>query len=195
MTRIASILILAATAALSACVSQSTYKQEVGKANTYQQLSERLQGEVASDQAQITQLQNLVRVSLANTLLFAEGSVQLNAAAEPTLARIAPVLKGLSGQTVEIRGFTDNLPIGPELRARFPDNQALSKARAEDVKRALAAQGVPPAMMIASGLGDAQPVASNDTPQGRAKNRRVEIDIAEARSAPPYALRTPPRGT
>ena len=56
MTRIASILILAATAALSACVSQSTYKQEVGKANTYQQLSERLQGEVASDQAQITQL-------------------------------------------------------------------------------------------------------------------------------------------
>lgn len=181
MTRIASILILAAAAALSACVSQSTYKQEVGKANTYQQLSERLQGEVASDQAQITQLQNLVRVSLANTLLFAEGSVQLNAAAEPTLARIAPVLKGLSGQTVEIRGFTDNLPIGPELRARFPDNQALSKARAEDVKRALAAQGVPPAMMIASGLGDAQPVASNDTPQGRAKNRRVEIDIAEAK--------------
>ncbi len=44
----------------------------------------------------------------------------------------------------------------------------------------LAAQGVPPAMMAASGLGDAQPVASNDTPQGRAKNRRVDIDIASA---------------
>ncbi|HRH87148.1 MAG TPA: OmpA family protein [Rubrivivax sp.] len=179
MKHLASLLILAA-AALSACVSQSTYQQEVGKATTYQQLSERLKGELASDQAQITQLQNLVRVSLANTLLFAEGGVQLNAAGEATLARIAPVLKSLSGQKIEIRGFTDNLPIGPELRARFPDNLALSKARAEDVKRVLAAQGVPPAMMVASGLGEAQPVASNDTPQGRARNRRVEIDIASA---------------
>ena len=180
MKHLASMLILAATAALSGCVSQSTYQQEAGKAATYQQLSERLKGEVASDQAQITQLQNLVRVSLANTLLFTEGGKQLNAGGEATLARIAPVLKGLSGQKIEIRGFTDNLPIGPELRARFPDNQALSKARAEDVKRVLAAQGVPPAMMAASGLGDAQPVASNDTPQGRAKNRRVDIDIASA---------------
>jgi len=174
-------LILAATAALSGCVSQSTYQQEAGKAATYQQLSERLKGEVASDQAQITQLQNLVRVSLANTLLFTEGGVQLNAAGEATLARIAPVLKGLSGQRIEIRGFTDNLPIGPELRARFPDNLALSKARAEDVKRVLAAQGVPASTMVASGLGDAQPVASNDTPQGRAKNRRVEIGVVETK--------------
>lgn len=182
MKRVFSSLILAAAAAtLTACVSQSTYDQEARKAGTYQQLSNQLKGEVAADQAQITQLQDLVRVSLANTLLFAEGGVHLNAAGEATLAKIAPVLRGLSGQKIEIRGFTDNVPIGPELRARFPDNLALSKARAEDVMRVLAAQGVPASMMVASGYGDAQPLASNDTPQDRARNRRVEIDIAEAK--------------
>lgn len=180
MKHLASLLILAA-AALSACVLQSTYQQEVGKANTYQQLSERLKGEVASDQAQITQLQNLVRVSLANTLLFAEGGVQLNAAGEATLARIAPVLKSLSGQKIEIRGFTDNLPIGPELRSRFPSNVELSKARAQAVASELVAQGVAGSMISVAGFGDADPVASNDTPQGRAKNRRVVMDIVEAK--------------
>lgn len=92
MEHLASILILAASAALSGCVWQSTCKQEVGKANTCQQPSQRLQGELAADQAQVTQLQNLVRVSLANTLLFTEGGVQLEAAGEATLARIAPVI-------------------------------------------------------------------------------------------------------
>lgn len=188
MRRIASISILVATAALAACVSQGSYNQEVQKADsyeqkasTYQQLSSQLKGELATDQAQVTQLQNLVRVSLANTLLFAEGGVTLEAAGEATLARIAPVLKGLTGQKIEIRGFTDNVPIGPELRAKYADNLALSKARADDVMRVLAAHGVPPATMTATGYGDAQPVASNDTPQGRAKNRRVEIDIAGAK--------------
>ncbi|MBE2242002.1 MAG: hypothetical protein IAE86_04555 [Burkholderiaceae bacterium] len=113
-------------ASLAACVSQGSYYQEVQKADSYeqkastcQQLSSQLKGELATDQAQVTQLQNPVRVSLANTLLFAEGGVKLEAAGEATLARIAPVLKGLTGQKIEIRGFTDNVPIGPELRARY----------------------------------------------------------------------------
>ena len=181
MTRIASVLVLSAAAALSACVSQSTYKQEAQKASTYQQLDGKLQGEVSTDQAQITQLQNAVRVSLANTLLFPEGGAQVNAAGEATLAKIASVLKDLSSEKIEIRGFTDNEPIGPALRARFPDNLALSKARADDVKRVLVAQGVAPASMMTTGYGDKQPVASNDTPQGRAKNRRVEIDVSDAK--------------
>lgn len=113
-------------AALAACVSQGSYKQEVQKADsyeqkasTYQQLSSQLKGELATDQAQVTPLQNPVRVSLANTLLFAEGGVTLEAAGEATLARIAPLLKGLTGQKIAIRGFTDNVSIGPELRARY----------------------------------------------------------------------------
>lgn len=180
-SRITLPLLLAATFALSACVSQSTYKQEVGKANTYQQLDNQLKGEVAADQAQITQLQGLVRVTLANGILFPEGGWELNADGKKTLGKLAPVLKTLSGQTIRVKGYTDSLPIGPELRQRFATNLELSKARAQSVADELAAQGVPAAMLSVEGFGEADPVASNDTPQGRAKNRRVVMDIVETK--------------
>ena len=171
--------LLMAAALLSACVSQSTYDQEVQKTRTYQQLDAQLKGEVAADQAQITQLQNVVRVTLANGILFPEGGWQLNDAGKATLTKLAPVLKTLTGQTLEVKGYTDNVPIGPELRARFPSNVELSKARAQSVTDFLVAQGVPGSIVTTSGFGDAQPVAPNDTVQGRAKNRRVVIDIVE----------------
>ena len=170
-----------AATALSACVSQSTYKQEVAKTKTYEQLDNQLKGEVAADQAQITQLQNMVRVTLANGILFPEGGWELNADGKATIAKLAPVLKTLTGQTIQVKGYTDNVPIGPELRQRFPTNVDLSKARAQSVASELAAQGVPVSMISVSGFGEADPVASNDTPQGRAKNRRVVMDIVEAK--------------
>ena len=173
--------LLAAAALLSGCVSQGTYNQEVQKATTYQQLDAKLKSELAADQAQITQLQNVVRVTLANGILFPEGGWELNAAGKATLANLAPVLKTLTGQKIEIKGYTDNVPIGPELRARFPNNVDLSKARAQSVADFLVAQGVPPSIITVSGFGDAQPVASNDTAQGRSKNRRVVMDIIEAK--------------
>jgi chemotaxis protein MotB len=70
------------------------------------------------------------------------------------------------------------VPIGPELKKRFPSNWELSSARATDVVRHLVAQGVPASELSAQGFGDSRPVASNETPQGRAKNRRVEIVIS-----------------
>ncbi|MFN9212585.1 MAG: flagellar motor protein MotB [Betaproteobacteria bacterium] len=177
------ILVAAAGAAamMTACVTEKKYDAEVGKANTYQQLSTQLQGEVAADQVQIQQLQNLVKLTLANAILFAEGGTELNAAGRATLAKVAPVFKTLTGQKIEVRGFTDNVPIGPELRQRYPTNLALSKARADAVVAFLTAQGVPAGLMVAIGMGETQPVASNDTAAGRAKNRRVEIDIVEAK--------------
>ena len=172
--------VLGMAVVLTACVSQSTYNQQVQKTNTYQQLDAQLKSELAGDQAQIEQLQNLVRVTLANGILFAEGGVELNEAGKATLAKVAPALKDLSGQRIVIKGFTDNVPIGPELRQRFPSNVDLSKARANAVSAHLVSQGVPATLISTVGLGEAHPVASNDTPQGRAKNRRVEIDIVEA---------------
>ena len=179
--RIALPLFLSAAALLSACVSQKTYNQEVAKASTYQQLDNQLKGEVSADQAQITQLQGLVRVTLANGILFPEGGWELNADGKATLAKLAPVLKTLTGQTIQIKGYTDNEPIGPALRQRFPTNVDLSKARAQSVANELVAGGVPPSMITVLGFGEADPVAPNDTVQGRAKNRRVVMDIVEAK--------------
>jgi chemotaxis protein MotB len=95
------------------------------------------------------------------------------------LARLAPVLKALTGQKIEVKGYTDNVPIGPDLRGRFPSNVELPKAGAQSVADLLVARGVPASSITVSGFGDAQPVAPNDTVQGRAKNRRVVMDIIE----------------
>jgi len=176
-----SAIILGSAALLSGCVSQSTYKQEVAKASTYQQLDDQLKGEVSADQAQITQLQGLVRVTLANGILFPEGGWEIDSRGKATLAKLAPVLKTLTGQTIVVKGYTDNVPIGPELRQRFPTNVDLSKARAQSVANELVTGGVPAAMISVNGFGEADPVASNDTPQGRAKNRRVVMDVVEAK--------------
>ena len=173
-------LAFAAATLVAGCVSDSTYDKEVNTANTYQQLNTQLQGEVAAQQAEITQLQGVIRVTLANGILFPEGGWQLNAQGKATLDRLAPVLAQLTGQRIEIKGYTDNLPIGPELKSRFPDNVALSNARAQSVANELVAQGVPAGLLAVSGYGDANPVATNDTPQGRAKNRRVVMDIVSA---------------
>ncbi len=176
----AGIVVLAVAASLAGCVSESKYDAQVNRANTLQQLNTSLKGEISGDQAQITELQNAIRVSLMNAILFSEGGVQLNAAGKATLDRLAPVFKSLTGQKIIVKGFTDNVPIGPELRHRFADNNALSMARAQDVVAYRAAQGVPPGMMVAQGQGESQPVAPNTTAEGRAKNRRVEMDIVEA---------------
>ena len=168
---------LFAAALVAGCVSEQTYKAEVAKSNTYQALSQRLQTEINADQVQITQLQDRLKVSVADTLMFPEGGWQLHRTGEQTLDKIVPVLKTLKNKNIVVEGFTDNVPIGPALKQRFPSNWELSTARATDVVRYLAAQGVPANELSAQGFGDSRPVASNDTPQGRAKNRRVEIVI------------------
>jgi chemotaxis protein MotB len=78
-----------------------------------------------------------------------------------------------------VTGYTDNVSIGPELRQQGVDsNQQLSLKRAQNVANFLVSQGANPNLVSARGLGDADPVASNDTPQGRAQNRRVELTLA-----------------
>jgi chemotaxis protein MotB len=171
---------LCAALLVAGCVSEQKYEKEVGLEQTYQRLNQQLSAEVKSDQAQIQQLQNQLKVTLVDQILFPEGGWQLGRKGEETLAKIAPTLSTLKGQQIVVEGFTDNVPIGPELRQRFPSNWELSSARASEVVRYLASKGVPANIMSAQGFGDSRPIASNDTPQGRAKNRRVEIVITAA---------------
>jgi len=164
-------------AALAACVSDQTYQAEVKKTATYEALSKQLQTEIKADQVQIQQLQDRLKVTMVDEILFPEGGYQLSRRGEETLEKIVPTLRGLQNQRIVVEGFTDNVPIGPELKARFPSNWELSTARATDVVRFLEAKGVPGKALAAEGFGDSRPVASNDSPAGRAKNRRVDIVI------------------
>lgn len=170
--------ILPSAALLSACVAPVPYNQLVPKSATYQRLDAQLHG--AADAAQIEQLQNLVRLTLPDRSLFADGATEPDDAGKALLAQIAPALKGLSGQRIVVKGFTDSVSSGLEPPARFPSTVELTKARATAVAAFLGSQGVPAVIVYISGLGDSHPVADDDTPQGRAKNRRMEIDIVEA---------------
>ena len=111
-------------------------------------------------------------VTLLGDGLFASGSAEVEARALPLLQRIGAALARLPGP-VTITGHTDNQPIRS---LRFPSNWHLSQARAEAV-RALLAQSLPAARLRAEGRADSEPVASNASAEGRARNRRVEITL------------------
>jgi len=109
-------------------------------------------------------------------LLFPEGGYQLSANGRQALNQYVPKLQNLQNAKVVVYGYTDNLPVGPALNQRgIANNIALSSRRADDVVAYLTSQGVNPNMISAKGFGDTHPVASNDTPNGRSKNRRIEI--------------------
>jgi type VI secretion system protein ImpK len=112
-------------------------------------------------------------VTIEGDNLFASGSATLDPAYDALIGRIAQALTSVPGKVV-VTGHTDDQPL---LSARFPSNWHLSQARAETVRAMLASITGTPARFSAEGRGDAEPLASNDTPAGRAKNRRVEITL------------------
>jgi chemotaxis protein MotB len=171
------IVVLSALVVVSGCVSLGQYNQEVQKSKAYELLSQELQTEVTSDQVQIQQLQDRLKVTMLNEILFPEGGWEIHQQGKKVLNKIIPTLTNLQGKRIQVQGFTDNLPIAGELRMRFPSNWELSAARAADVVRYLQQQGVAPTVLEVCGFSEYQPAVSNDTPQGRAKNRRIEIVI------------------
>ena len=150
---------------LSACVTQSQYDAAVAE-------NQQLKAQLAALQAQ----QKYVE---AADLLFPSGGYQLSPAGQAELANnIVPKLRGLQNAKVVVYGYTDNTPVGPELqRQGIPDNLVLSTRRATTVANFLISQGVNPNIVSVKGVGDTRPVAPNDTPQGRAQNRRIEITV------------------
>ena len=117
--------------------------------------------------------------------LFPSGGYQLSAAGERALAEFAhklgPGQARMVTEQITVTGYTDNQRIGPELaRTGVTTNAILSQKRADAVKQYLVAHGIPAAMIDAQGVGEADPVASNDTAEGRQQNRRVEIVAGSA---------------
>jgi hypothetical protein len=113
---------------------------------------------------------------IASDMLFSAGGYQLSANGKQTLNEYVPRLQNLRNAIIVVYGYTDNLPVGPELQWTGIDNNIdLSVGQADNVAAYLQSQGVNPNIISVKGFGDTHPVASNDTPQGRAQNRRIEI--------------------
>ncbi|MGD0106805.1 MAG: OmpA family protein, partial [Rhodopila sp.] len=110
-------------------------------------------------------------VRIRNRGLFASGNATVSSAYVPLLERIGQALNAERG-TVEVDGYTDNQPIRT---VRFPSNYQLSTARAEAAAAVITRAMNEPGRVTAKGYADADPVSSNDTPEGRDDNRRIEV--------------------
>jgi chemotaxis protein MotB len=154
---------------LAACVSEKTYEQQT------QQL-QAARAQAASEQQQIAKMQAENKWVVAGDVLFPEGDYQLGAPGQQALSQYVSRLQNLQNAKVVVYGYTDNLPVRPALQqAGIKNNIDLSSRRADNVVAYFRAQGINPNILSAKGFGDTHPVASNATPDGRAKNRRIEI--------------------
>jgi len=166
------LLPLAAPLLLAACVSQSQYDAVVAQ-------NQQLQQQLTATQAHVTRLQGAIKYTVNSDLLFPSGSWQITADGKDIIAKMAKTLAAGQQDKLMVNGYTDNVPVSPALqRQGITSNEMLSQKRAEAVMQYMISQGVKPNLVAAKGYGDADPVATNNTPQGRAQNRRVEITLA-----------------
>lgn len=131
---------------------------------------------VKEGQVRVTESARGIAVEINASVLFAPGQAELNDGSVRSLVAVAQVLAGAEN-AIEVEGHTDNAPIGTPL---FPSNWELSAARASRVVRLFTQAGVAPGRMAAIGYGEYRNVDTNDTPEGKARNRRVTVMILPA---------------
>ena len=142
----------------------------------YDALVRNLTEEVKKGELQVRQYKDMLTVDVAEQLFFDSGRADLKDTGKEVLKKVGEAIKGYNDKVIRIVGHTDNVPIKTRV---FPSNWELSVARATTVVRYLQETGIPPERMIASGRAEYQPVAENDTPEGRKKNRRIEITLID----------------
>ncbi len=145
----------------------------------YDALVQGLSKEVEKGQLQVRQYQNMLAVDLAEQIFFDSGRATLKAGGKEVLQKVGEALQGYEHKIIRVVGHTDNVPLAKSLQGTFPTNWELSVARATNVVRFLQEVGIPPERMVPSGRAEYDPVAPNDTPEGRQKNRRIEIMLID----------------
>ena len=147
-------------------------------AGTYQDLETSLRSEIAQGDIKIKQVRDRLTINVVDRILFDSGSVKIKPAGLKVLKTVGDVLKGVKDKQIRIDGHTDNVPISSRLQDRFKTNWELSTTRATSVVRYLIDEvGLDPALLTAAGHADTQPVAGNDSEEGRTQNRRIEIAL------------------
>lgn len=147
-------------------------RQAQARLETFRAMLERFRAMIASGRLRVRIARNRMVVELQENILFDSGEATLKPEGETALTEIAQVLATIPGREFQVAGHTDNVPIHSR---RFPSNWELSTTRAVNVTRFLTEHGLDATRVSAAGHADSAPVASNDTPEGRAQNRRIEI--------------------
>ncbi len=124
----------------------------------------------------VTQHQDRLVLTMLGQVLFESGKAQLTPLGLDIMKQVGGVLATLSNKNIQVEGHTDNNPIYGRLQQQYPTNWELSTARATTVLRFLIEQtGMNPNDFSAMGYADTRPAVANDSEEGRAQNRRVEI--------------------
>ena len=141
-----------------------------------QQLKSTMDRQDLSQYAKIETWDKKIRLVLAEGVLFDSGRADLKEGSRHILTIVTEQLRTVPNPIV-IEGHTDNIPVRS---GRYSSNWELSMARAYSVLSFLEAHGVPSERLAGSGYGEHRPIGDNKTPEGRAKNRRIEIDLIRA---------------
>lgn len=143
---------------------------------TREDLSKSLEEEIAKGNIRIKQVRDRLTIDMVDRVLFDSGQVQVKPAGLNVLKQVSDVLKQVGDKQIRVEGHTDNVPISTKLRDKFATNWELSTARATTVVRFLIEQGgVDRDILSAVGYADTRPQMTNDSEEGRAANRRIEI--------------------
>ncbi|WP_164012631.1 OmpA family protein [Pyxidicoccus trucidator] len=160
-------------------LSQTVQEQEAELAKlkaTYDDLQDKMKAEIANGAIRLSQNEGRIQVDLVDKVLFDSGDASISARGQEVLTRLGGVLAKVEDKFIQVSGHTDDSPPSQKLQGTFPTNWELSVARAVNVVRFLQDKGgVPARRLVAAGYGEMRPVAGNATPQGRARNRRIEV--------------------
>lgn len=171
--------------AQSDSVSEAQEKLEEAQMEESEAMAEKIQEALdernLEDEVDVTFTAQFVQLTLKGALLFDSGSTLLKDEAKPVLDQVGLILERYASGTIEIEGHTDNVPMSG---AKYSNNNELSSGRALSVfDYVLSVTNLDPANIKHAGRGEYLPVADNSTPEGRAKNRRVEIKIYNSLSS------------
>ncbi len=154
------------------------YEKMIIKTGIRDEIAERVSSLALGEEVSVVAKDREVVVIMKEKVTFMPGEVDVLGRSQPLLDRIADIINSHPGLLIEISGHTDNIPI---LTSKYPSNWELSVARAASVlKYFINSHGINSSRLSIKGNADQKPVASNDTPENRAKNRRVEIKFTEA---------------
>jgi len=141
-----------------------------------------LKDQIAAQDIEVVEVEDKLKLVFVDKILFDSGSAEINSTGETLLQLVAASLKENKNHWIVVEGHTDDVPLSPALKKRFPSNWELSSARAVAVVRFLQEKGgLSPERLAVHGYSFYRPVATNKTPEGRRQNRRIEIILSPLR--------------
>ncbi len=138
-------------------------------------MAKAMEEEIKSGELKIKQLGDVLNIDFVDKIFFDSGSSDIKKNGKKVLDKMVAILKNIKDKQIRVEGYTDNVPIAESYMWKFPSNWELSTARATTIVRYFQSQGIDPSLLKATGYGEYNPFASNDTEEGRAQNRRIVI--------------------